>query len=772
MHTLDSPSQIPPETIYIVTAIVGCFILVLIIILSFCIVCIFRYHYKNKESHLGRMLRRQFSRDPSAHGLKYTRREPSPRQIEDQQFQGTDTPPILYTNTDVQLGNGNHHLGPAIHDQNQIYNISQNSGVSGVSSYSGLSGVSQNHGPHMMPHYKEPSLVYQEGTGVFLGVPSSGVGANGVLYTDFHSTGSQKTSETSVSRHSGQSLNQQQQPQLYPSSTHHASCNVLSSHQHQHSVGPNSSSLPHIQYVGNVTPPHLPVRHHFQQPLDPQSSLPVLSNGACAYSVYPQPLATSQPLMTEGAYSCHSNHSQRSSGRQSPASSIQHQSPQMQPHSYVIPAAHHPQPHYISRNDLLTVELALMHNRNCQIPGCCCYKVREIMENRGYRPAPYDSPEMGSISSSGTSGSCSSRGPRVHHHQSSTDSDSDYCSGNDRRSRPPNLKLLREDHNRNPNLHPHYHLTTKSYLRRVGTQHTVDHRRSKSLSDLTPVAEMPETVTPAKTPVVGGSIRQDTPVYDCKPTLSEDVTEQTARDDCTYHPGHPALLREISISADNIPALCLNDCPFTPSPLKEGREQLGLNPNRSRRRGNSFKRGSLRNTQSKLGTVKEKTSSVEMDDSNTSSHSSRTDTPVKLLQSDDDGIVADEKGHPPEKQEAALPPENTFTDDAWNSLLIAEQLQTDTEVKEICQNTSTRDNVRKTYSSTSSHSPLPYRKNDGTNFSYLSSNGSALTDCRMQRSTSPLSIGSQVSTHSRRSTSPYETERRKQNGVITETTEC
>lgn len=769
MHTAGSSL----EHYYIITAIVGAFILFFIIVLSFCIVCIFRYHFKNKESHLGRMLRRQFSRDPSAQMLKYTRREPSPRQIEEQHFKGTDTPPILYTNTDVYLGNGNHHLGPIVSDQNHIYNISQNSGVSGVSSYSGLSGVSQNHGHHEMPHYKEPSLVYQEGTGVHLGVPPGAVGGgNGVLYTDFHSMGSRKTSDTSVSRHSGQSLNQQQLPQLYPSSAHHGSCNVLPSHQCQHSVGPNSTSLPHMQYVGNVTPPNLSVGHHLQQPLDPLSSLPVLSNGACTYSVYP-PLATSQPVMTEGAYSGNPNHSQRSSGHQSPASSIQHQSPHLQPHSYVIPAAHHPQPHYISRNDLLTVELALMHNRHCQIPGCCCYKVREIMESRGYRPAPYDSPEMGSISSSGTSGSGSSRGPRVNHRQqSSTDSDSDYGSGSDRRSRPPNLKLLRDDINRNPNLHPHYHLTTKSYLRRVSSQHAVDHRRSKSLSDLTPVTEMPETQTPAKTPAVGGSIKQDTPVYDCKPTLGEDVTKQTARDDYSCHPGHPALLREISISADNIPALCLNDCPFTPSPLKEGREQLSLNPNRTRRRGTSFKRGSLRNVQSKLGTVNEKTSSVETDDSNTSSHSSHTDTAVKL--SDNDGIVVEVKGHPP-KEQAALPLENASADDMWKLLLTAEPLQngnsSDAEVKEICQNMSTRD-VHKTYSSASSHSPLQHRKNDGTNFSFLSSNGSTLTDYRMRRSTSPLSVGSQVSTHSRRSTSPYETERREQNGFITETTEC
>ena len=181
LHTLD------PTHYYIITAIVGFFILILIIILSSCIVCIFRYHFKHKESHLGRMLRRQFSRDPSAQILKYARREPSPRQIEEQHFQGTDTPPILYTNTDVYLGNGNHQLGTNVNKQNHIYNISQ---YSGVSSYSGLSGVSQNHGSHKMPHYKEPSVVYYEDSGVQLDEhPAGTVGGKGVLQINLHSYG-------------------------------------------------------------------------------------------------------------------------------------------------------------------------------------------------------------------------------------------------------------------------------------------------------------------------------------------------------------------------------------------------------------------------------------------------------------------------------------------------------------------------------------------------------------------------------------------------------
>ena len=92
------------------------------------------------------------------------------------------------------------------------------------------------------------------------------------------------------------------------------------------------------------------------------------------------------------------------------------------------------------------------HSRQCQIPGCCCHKVREIMENRGY----------------------SSRGPGVsYHQQSSTDSDSDYGSENDRILRPSNLRLLKDDNSRNPKLHPQYHLKMNSYLQQVSTHHPI-----------------------------------------------------------------------------------------------------------------------------------------------------------------------------------------------------------------------------------------------------------------------------------------------------------
>ena len=500
-----------------------CVIIIVIIILSLCIACVFRYHYKNKQSQLGKRLRRTFSKDPEAVLRRYDRRDPSPIQLEAQHFQGTDTPPILYTDTMAQVVNENHLLGPS--DQQQIYNYSQNSDVSGVSNYSGLSGVSQKKGPHHMPHFKEPSVVYQQGSNlvpVHLGVPPGPLG-------------------------------------------------------------------------GNVNNPM------------------VLTDG--------------QDNRPQSRISALSEH-------------IQHHSPHMLPTLYSSGGEMALQPNFISRNDLATIELALMQNKNCQIPGCCCYRVREIMEYRGYQHAPYNSPDISNVYSRG-SGNSSSREQRIGHQPSSTDSDSAYGSSSDRRSRPLNLRLLSDKHNRNPNLHPHFHLTTKSYLHRVSVQAPVDYRRSKSFSDLTALTEVPKT--PAKASAIGGIIKPDTPVYNYQPVLGEESTDETNRDDCTCPSRHPALLREISISADNIPTLSLNDCPFTPSPLKERRHLLVSIPGRLRRKSGSFERRSIRNVRPNLKTLKEKTSSNETDISKTSSH---TNSPVKSSISDNEIITDSKQGLP------------------------------------------------------------------------------------------------------------------------------
>ena len=57
--------------VYIVVVVICVFILTIIVILSLCIFCIFRYHYKEEESHLGIILRRTFSRPSSPSDVSY-----------------------------------------------------------------------------------------------------------------------------------------------------------------------------------------------------------------------------------------------------------------------------------------------------------------------------------------------------------------------------------------------------------------------------------------------------------------------------------------------------------------------------------------------------------------------------------------------------------------------------------------------------------------------------------------------------------------------------
>ena len=153
----------------------------------------------------------------------------------------------------------------------------------------------------------------------------------------------------------------------------------------------------------------------------------------------------------------------------------------------------------------------------------------------------------------------------ISHQQSSTDSDSAYGSSIDGRLRPLNQNIVINEHDR-PYLHPHYNLTTRSYQRHVSVCAPVDHGRSKPLSDLTPLTMVPET--PAKTPAIQGIIisHADTPIK--ASTSGDDEIVTDTQHDNTHSSRNPALTREISC-ADNIPAVSLNDCLFTPSSVIE-----------------------------------------------------------------------------------------------------------------------------------------------------------------------------------------------------------
>ena len=133
-------------------------------------------------------------------------------------------------------------------------------------------------------------------------------------------------------------------------------------------------------------------------------------------------------------------------------------------------------------------------------------------------------------------------------------------------SRRQQIRISLSSQNFSKDIHAHYHMTSHSHIRTSdGKQKFMQRRRSKSM-DLTPVMEQPEpcATTPAGVMIpdiavtpVGEAIRVLTPTT---PTLN------------TTTPA--VLLREISLSADNLPSLCLNDCPMATTPLM----QLGNRP--------------------------------------------------------------------------------------------------------------------------------------------------------------------------------------------------
>ena len=112
-----------PHDIYIITGAIAGVILIVIIILSLCIICILCYHFKNKQSQLGRRPRRTFSKDPEAVLHKCKGSDPSPLQLECRHFQGMMvTSPIIYTDTNAQIENGNR----LVEDQQNVENADNN----------------------------------------------------------------------------------------------------------------------------------------------------------------------------------------------------------------------------------------------------------------------------------------------------------------------------------------------------------------------------------------------------------------------------------------------------------------------------------------------------------------------------------------------------------------------------------------------------------------------------------------------------------------------
>lgn len=258
---------------------------------------------------------------------------------------------------------------------------------------------------------------------------------------------------------------------------------------------------------------------------------------------------------------------------------------------------------HISNSTLLHVMTCLMHNKDCEINGCPCKQIQHHLSHLEASNVPLQqkkSPER------------RSRRPTELPCSSSTESDSDVP------SRRAGMRLKLTD-----KLHPHYHLSSHSH--KIGAASTVEtHRRSRSMSDLTPITETREALSPQ----VGGAIKPGTPIH-CGNMLGEESiddpymgpTKEELLQQSAVTPHFkpsPPLLREISLSSDNLPVLCLNSC------------LLQLNsPSPNRRRGRSLGDSKpARHASSKpvLQPVHEVNNGTETDGSNTSS---RSDSPAE-----------------------------------------------------------------------------------------------------------------------------------------------
>ena len=213
----------------------------------------------------------------------------------------------------------------------------------------------------------------------------------------------------------------------------------------------------------------------------------------------------------------------------------------------------------ISNDMILSVLNHLQHNKNCEIPNCVCQQVASASRK-------HNTVHEHKVRKLNTMVSCSS-----------TESDSDTPENNNGKKAKMRLELGKGK-NSDPQLYPHYHLSAKSHIRNSQCESCKEHRRSRSVSDLTPITEMGETATP----LVGGPIVPGTPI--CPPNslgfagnvggAYKAPTKQellTLNELYTLAKPRPPLLREQSISVDNIPVLCLNDCLaklMTPSPSK------------------------------------------------------------------------------------------------------------------------------------------------------------------------------------------------------------
>ena len=218
----------------------------------------------------------------------------------------------------------------------------------------------------------------------------------------------------------------------------------------------------------------------------------------------------------------------------------------------------------ISLQDVTIVEHALRHDDECQIQGCHCYSIKTLLgRTKLHKPYTVGSTTFDSNNRSENNRSESNRS-ESNRSESNRSCDSGYGSG-------PVNHLYQNSH---LETHLHYpQVPTNHYLPYVCTEAPTYGIRSKQLSDLTPLFELPEQVE--YPPMV--STDSDFGYKDSRRKRPLSLTLVTDRN--PYHP------------------------PYFCSPLKDGSRSLIKT---SGRRKGSFQRGSTQSTNSKpqLKTVK------------------------------------------------------------------------------------------------------------------------------------------------------------------------
>ena len=564
-------------------------VIIIIVVLYFCHV-----HYRGKRNPgpIGRVLSRAFTRSSSSRG--------GPRHTPDfPHGQNSDElDPALFRacpSLDRQEGIDNSHTNHAVHSngtgpqtnqdpnlQEQIYNTSQHSG------YSGLSGVS-NQQPGVV--YKMPP--YESGTDVSgASLTNDGQVNGGHLAPPNHGCNG-----SSRSRKSSDDSNK-----AYHS--HHSSGGSLH----------NGNGLP-VHYLSD----RFPIEHtQLQYPENRGKAVSCHHIPGYPSYQYNAPQVPG-PMFVQGNPNLYQNpryHSDTGIVTQSHPQlyNTAHSNVQVSPYHFYnngLPVnppigTIHQVP--LAKESVVVTEIvvkqvmdSLMHNRNCRIPNCPCYTVRKRYSHMFKAPEPVAT-------------------------QSSSGSESDATI-----ERRMKLRLPLASDDATGLNHPHYHITKDTRPKRVHPKVKLEKRRSKSV-DLTPVIECSET--PLKTPRVGGTLLAETPVVGNPTRTLADAANRTSSPCYQFDPNcHTDTLQpQRSISADNLPTLCLNDCPFTPSPMKENRS-LKVRP--------PVKRLTSISAVGKpdLSTIGEKKNEGDTDASNTSSRSDSLSEPVKSSLSDNDEAI-------------------------------------------------------------------------------------------------------------------------------------